>query len=50
MDGAYSAHGWYEQCVQNTFDKPKNKSCMVELGIDGRIMVEWMFEVWNRLA
>jgi hypothetical protein len=42
MSGSRSTHGRDEKCVQYFFEKPEGKRHSEDLGVDGRIMLEWI--------
>ena len=44
MDGACSTHGGEEMCTQGfLLGKPEGKSHLEDPGIDGRIILRWIF-------
>jgi len=48
MDGAHSTYGAQERCIQGFGgEKPRETDHLEEPGIDGRIMLKWIFRHWD---
>jgi hypothetical protein len=47
MGGACSTHGPDERCIQNFSRKTEGKGHSEDLGVDGRIILEWILEKWG---
>jgi len=43
VDGACSAHD-RDKCLQNVVRRPEERDYLEDLGIDGRIILEWVLE------
>ena len=47
MGGACSAYGGVEKCIQFLVGKPEGKNLFEGPGIDGRIILRWIFRKWD---
>ena len=48
MDGAGSTYGGQERCIQGFFlEKPEGKSHLEDPGVDGRIILRYIFRKWD---
>jgi hypothetical protein len=36
-----------ERCIQGLVGRPEGKNYLEDLGIDGRIILKWIFKKWN---
>jgi len=43
MGGTCSTYGTQESCIQGLMGRPEGKDHLENLGVDGRILLKWMF-------
>jgi hypothetical protein len=47
MGDACSMYEGEERCIQGFGGKPEGKNHLEEAGIDGRIILRWIFRMWH---
>jgi hypothetical protein len=47
MGGACSAYGREEACTGFWWKNPREGDHLVEPGVDGRVILSWIFRKWN---
>ena len=47
MGGAYSTYAGEERCIQGLIRKPEEKYHLKDTGVDGRIILKWIFRKWD---
>jgi hypothetical protein len=50
MDGACSTYGENRDVYRGLVRKPERKNHLEDTGVDGRIMLRWVFRKWNMRA
>jgi hypothetical protein len=47
MDGTCSTLGRQERCIQGLMGRPEGIDHLENLGVDGRILLKWIFMKWD---
>jgi len=47
MGGACSTYGGEERRIQGLVGKPEGKNHLEDPGVDGRIILKWIFRKWD---
>jgi len=47
MDGACGTFGGEERCIQGLVGKPEGKNHSEDPGVDGSIIIRWIFRKWD---
>jgi hypothetical protein len=48
MGGAFSTYVRKERCIQGLMGRPEGIDHLENLGVDGRILLKWIFVKWDK--